>query len=209
MPEAPRLMGYTMSAKKAFAAAAVISVLAACASLNNVESDVTSFSQWPTGRSPGSYRFERLPSQLAQADAQARLEDAARAALASAGFSEATASASTDVTVQLGARVTRYDRSPWADPLWRGHYGFGWWGARSPWWGVGLHYDASPRYDREVGVLIRDGKTGNVLYESRAANEGGYSGDAPLLAAMFEAALKDFPQPAVSPRRVTIPLAKP
>lgn len=209
MREEPHPKGSATSAKTAFVVVAA-TVLAACATLNSVDTDVTSYSQWPTGRSPGSYRFERLPSQLTQADAQAQLEGAARAALANAGFSEAAGSGNPDVTVQLGTRVTRYDVSPWADPLWRGHYAFGGWGPYNPWWGGGFYYyDALPRYAREVAVLIRDGKTGNVLYESRAANEDGYSSDTPLLAAMFEAALKDFPQPAVSPRRVTVPLARP
>jgi hypothetical protein len=184
-------------------------LLAGCAGMNRLDADVTSYSQWPAARQPGTYRYERLPSQQAQPDAQSRLEDAARAALEAAGFREAAAGTPADVSVQLGARITRYDVSPWSDPLWRGYYSFGWRHARRSGWGLGLHYDAWPRYDREVGVLIRDTKTGDVLYESRAASDGSYSGDEILLAAMFEAALKDFPQPAVSPRRVTVELTRP
>jgi hypothetical protein len=54
--------------------------------------------------------------------------------------------------------------------------------------------------------MIRDRKTGQVLYESRAANEGLTGPDGATFAAMFEAALRDFPQPAVNPRRVSVPL---
>ena len=183
--------------------------LGACASLNTVESDVSSYSQWPADRKPGSYAFERLPSQQANAERQTQLEAAARGALTEAGFSEASSAAAADVSVQLGARVTRYERSPWDDPFWwRGHYGWGW----GPGWhrgsrfGLGMHY-SPPYYEREVAVLIRDRKTGAPLYETRASSEGGYSASEPLLAAMFDAALKDFPQPAVNPRRVSVQLA--
>jgi predicted small secreted protein len=184
-------------------------VLAGCAGLRTVDSDVSSYSQWPAGRKPTTYAFERLPSQQAHPAQQDSLEAAARDALTKAGFTEANDPKTADVAVQLGARIHRYDRSPWDDPfLWRGslHYSrfhrHGFWGP-----GLGLGYDA-PRYTREVAVLIRDRKTGQVLYESRASNESLSSGDSQTIAAMFEAALKDFPQTAVNPRRVSIQLEK-
>jgi hypothetical protein len=190
------------------AALAAVSLLAGCAALNTVDSDVTSYSQWPAERKPGSFAFERLPSQQAHVDRQAKLEDAARGALAAAGFSEASDAAGADVTVQLGARVTRY-ASPWPEPYpWRaGPYGWGGWGGRGwgPRFGLGLHYSA-PQVDSEVAVLIRDRKSGATLYETRAASDG-YGGEE-TLAAMFEAALKDFPQPAVNPRRISVPLSR-
>ena len=37
--------------------------LAGCAGLNTVSGEVSSFGGWPAGRAPGSYSFERLPSQ--------------------------------------------------------------------------------------------------------------------------------------------------
>jgi Domain of unknown function (DUF4136) len=188
-----------------FATAAA--ALAGCAGMYNVTSDVSSYGEWPAARKPGSYAFERLPSQQAHADDQAKLEDAARGALEMAGFTPAADSKSADVIVQLGARVTRYERSPWDDPFW-------WHGAywhrgpwRGPYWGFSGYYSA-PIYDREVAVLLRDRKTGQPLYETRASSEGGYSGSPEILSAMFEAALKDFPTPAISPRRVSVPLAQ-
>ena len=183
-------------------------LLAGCASLNSLASDVNSYSHWPAGRQPSSYVFERLPSQQANPEQQDALEAAARDALAQAGFSEAADAAGADVSVQVSARVTRQDYGgfyddpfAWRGSLWYGR-GFGhWWGP-----GFGLSYP-SPRYEREVSMLIRDRKSGDVLYETRASNDGLSSGDSETLAAMFAAALKDFPQTAVNPRRVTIPLA--
>jgi hypothetical protein len=180
--------------------------LAGCAGMNSVDSDVASYGSWPSGRAPGSYCFERLPSQQARPEQQAQLEIAARSALAKAGFTPAAADASCDVSVQLGARITRYERSPWDDPFWWRWGGPGHW--RHPgFYPFGYHgFPASPTYDREVALLLRDRKTGNPLYEARATNDGNYAGGTALLAAMFEAALKDFPTPAVNPRRVTVQL---
>jgi len=77
----------------ALAAGAAALGLAGCAAVNQVWADVSSFGEWPGGRAPGSYAFERLPSQQADAQRQQRLEDAARAGLMDeslhAGVSEA------------------------------------------------------------------------------------------------------------------------
>lgn len=182
-------------------------LLGGCAALNTVVSDVSSYGDWPAARTPGTYAFERLPSQQAHAAQTERLEAAARPALAKAGFKPAPPGTEPDVLVQVGARVTRTVVSPWDDPLWwRGGFGF-WGGRRGPWvgpyWGLHLRYEPS-RYEREVGLLIRDRASGKPLYETRAASEGNYGADAAMLAAMFEAALTDFPRPALNPRRVSV-----
>lgn len=187
------------------AAAVALAALGGCAALNSVTSDVSSYGTWPAGRAPGSYAFERLPSQAARPEQQQALEDAARGAIEQAGFRPAPDAAKADVTVQVGARVSRYETSPWDDPLWWNFgMGYGRFGGWRPGFGLSYRYD-NPRYEREVAVLIRDRASGAPLYESRAVNDGLSSGDPELLSAMFEAALKDFPTPAVSPRRVTIP----
>lgn len=182
--------------------------LAGCASLNNVTSEVSSFGEWPAGRAPGTYAFERLPSQqqrAAQADA---LEAAAKPALEKAGFRPVANGGQPDVTVQVGARTLRTDYGPWDDPLWfRG--GFGYW-RRGPWLGPGWSasvYASAPRYDREVALLIRDRASGKPLFEARASNEAGSSPSAEVMSAMFQAALLDFPKTGLNPRRINVPLA--
>lgn len=183
-------------------------VIGGCAGMATLSSEVASYGEWPAGQAAGTYAFERLPSQQAREPQQDALEDAARPALEAAGFKPAPAGTEPQVLVQVGARVTRTDRSPWDDPLWwRGSYGFWRYG---PWpgpsWRMGMRLD-SPRYDREVAVLLRDRASGKPIYEARASNDGYSIGNAQLLSAMFAAALKDFPAVGLSPRTVVVPLA--
>lgn len=200
------------------AAAAVTLALAGCASLNTVTSEVSTYGEWPAGRLAGSYVIERLPSQQAKAKDQEPLEAGARKALETAGFRPAADKASADVVVQIGARVTRFDRSPWDDPLWTGFYGPRWAGPAwvgpgpSPFWAWRMRPFPPDRseYLREVGVLIRDnragGDKGQPLYEARARTDGITNGGAPMLGAMFEAALKEFPKVQNEPHDVSVTL---
>jgi hypothetical protein len=186
-------------------------LFAGCATLNSMSAEVATYGDWPASRRGGTYGFERLPSQQEQAELQQRLEDAARPALAKAGFQEVSAGGSPDLVVQLGARVTRTDRSPWDDPMWW-HGGFGYrWGRRGPWrgpvWGVGLGWHMEPpRYDREVALLLRERGSGKPLYEARASSEGYYGSTDAMLKPLFDAALFDFPATGPNPRVVRVPL---
>jgi hypothetical protein len=195
--------------------------LAGCASLNNVESDVSSFSRWPAGRTPSTYAFERLPSQQANPQQAQVLEDTARRAVESAGFVPAPEGSSPDVTVQIGARVTAYEVAPWDDPFWYGgryawgpygYWGRPWgprWGAYGgpywgPYWRYGYPYPTTT-IEREVAVLIRDRKSGEPLYEARALSGGNWAGGPIVLPAMFVAALRDFPSGSpTNPHRVVV-----
>ncbi len=186
-------------------AAGAAVLLSGCAAMRSVTSDVSSFGEWPAERKPGSYAFERLPSQAARAADAEALEAAARPALAKAGFRPAETGQEPDVLVQVGARLTRTEVNPWADPFWwRG--GFGPW-RHGPWpgpaWSLQARYDAQ-RYEREVAVLIRDRASGKPLYEARASSDGNTAGSRETLALMFEAALMDFPKTGVNPRQVTV-----
>lgn len=194
---------WTLSALSAAA------LLAGCAGLTQITSDVASYGEWPAGRQPGSYAIERLPSQQNRADIQEQLEAAARPGLEAAGFKPVEAGKEPDVVVQLGARVTRTDASPWDDPLWwRG--GFGAW-RYGPWpgprWSVWAQHDF-PRFEREVAVLIRDRSSGKPLYEARATSDGTSTGGLAVLRAMYDAAMKDFPAVGPNPRRVTTALPR-
>jgi hypothetical protein len=188
-------------------AAGAAALLSGCAAMNQFSAEVSTFGAWPAGRAPGSFAFDRLPSQQDQADATGRLEEAALPALAHAGFVPAAEGAQPDVLVQLGARVDRADRSPWDDPLWW-HGGFGTW-HRGPWRGPAWNSSvwlSTPRYDREVALLLRDRASGQPLFEARASSEGYQASLGTVLRPLFAAALADFPTPGTNPRRITVPL---
>ena len=185
-------------------------LLAGCAALNSVTSEVSSFSAWPADRQPGTYAFERLPSQQTRAEQQQLLEDSARRALEGAGFTPAAEGQPGDYVVQLGARVSATE-AYYDDPFWwRGGLYAHRFGRPWPRYGVGLGLSfPSVNYEREVALLIRDRKSGQPLYETRASNDGASPSMKSLLPAMFEAAMKDFPAGSVTPRRVTTEITPP
>lgn len=182
--------------------------LSGCASLNSFSSQVSSHGSWPADRQPGAYAFERLPSQTATpelATQQTQLEDAARPALAAAGFTEAADPSLAKVVVQLASQV-QVDVRPPLDNFWYPYGRWGWGGFWGPGRGgiaLGMHMEP-PYVQMQVSVLMRDRSTHQVLYETRARHERLGSVDARLYPLLFEAALKDFPLVAVSPRTVTL-----
>ena len=188
--------------------------LAGCAAMRSIDSDVSTYSRWPPERKPATYAFERLPSQQVRPEQQQQLEDAARSAVEAAGFAPAGDPKGADVTVQVGVRVTALDRSPFYDPFWWGpglhgpyFYGRGGRLFYAPGWysyGWGPRWDYPTTYAREVALLIRDRKSGEPLYEARASNDGYSPMTETALPAMFEAAMKDFPNSGINPRRVTV-----
>lgn len=193
------------------ALAAGAALASGCASFNSLRSEVSSFGEWPAGRKPGTYAFDRLPSQEVNANNQRALEDAARGAIERAGFTPAAAGQAPDVLVQIGARISSAQRSPFEDPFyWHPalsyHYrhrtpraGFYW----VPAWDRSI-YDQ--QVDREVAVLFRDRASGKVLYESRASNFGYAAASSTWLPAMYDAALTDFPRATSAKRVVQVPL---
>ncbi len=189
----------------ALAALTGAALLTGCAALRTVDTSVASYGAWPAGAAPGTYAFERLPSQDVRPQRQQSIEIAASSALAAAGFTPAPAGAKPAVIVQIGARVERFEQSPWDDPFWWGgrhRWGYAAWGGGpygGPWgpygWRRGPFVGLPPPdvYLHEVGLLIRDAATGKPLYETRASSDGWSDGGDRLLAAMFDASMKDFP----------------
>jgi hypothetical protein len=187
---------------------ATTALLAGCAAMNSLTSDVASYSAWPADRKPGSYAFERLPSQQLRADRAQLIEDSARRALEGAGFTPAAENEASEYVVQLGARVSATE-AYYDDPFWwRGGLYAHRFARPWPYYGFGVGMP-TVTYEREVALLIRDRKSGQPLYETRASNDGGSPSMASLLPAMFEAAMKDFPAAGAGPRRVTTPITPP
>jgi hypothetical protein len=180
--------------------------LSGCAALQQTSAEVRSFGDWPAGRAPGTYAFERLPSQNQPGSTAAETEAMAAEALALAGFKPAATLAEADVVVSVGARVSRTDFSPWDDPIW------GRWNAPLYAWRFGYPPRAyghpmfiERRFEREVALLLRDRASGQPLFEARASNDGATVGSERNLQALFRAALTDFPKVDPKPRWVTVP----
>lgn len=190
------------------ASAALLLVLSGCASLNSVAVQVSTFGEWPAGRAPGRYAFDRLPSQQAQADEQRQLEAAAAAALAKAGFSPAAGGETPELLVQLGAGNAHSLRPDGDFPLyWHGSIGY--WHPRRLYGsslGLGFWHPLNYSYDRNVALLLRERASGKALLELRATSTGYAALDEGLAQLMFEAALADFPRPVPSLRTVRLPM---
>jgi hypothetical protein len=55
---------------------------------------------------------------------------------------------------------------------------------------------------------MRDLKSGQVVYETRASHSGPWSDSVPIFATLFQAALANFPHPPAGLRRVNIELPR-
>lgn len=197
------------------ALAVVLTLLTGCAGVRLVDSEVQAISTLPAGSialTGARYRFERLPSQTTQPQVQ-RVETWAQAALARVGLVRDDSGA--QYSVLLGVRVHSYLADDWGNPItdpwwpgsWPGHGRF-MIGSGGAMFGFGAHYPPSTAYSREVSLLLRDLRTGQVVYETRAVNSSPWYDTDKVLAAMLEAALKDFPNPPTGVRKVNIEIPR-
>jgi hypothetical protein len=175
--------------------------LAGCATSYVLDNSVQSFSGLAALPAQPTYRFDRLPSQQAF-QFQNQVEAMADPALANAGLRR------DDAAPQLGVQVTaRVQRalSPWADPWdgWGGMHGWGRWGGGFGFGGPFPRME-QPWFHREVGIVMRDLPTNQVVYETHAVNDGPWGDNASVLPAMFEAALQGFPNAPAGARQVNV-----
>ena len=193
-------------------------LLGGCAGVIRLDNEVRSQADWPLGpnaivQRPASgdrYRFERRLSQQAQPAQQAALEGLARDALARVGLRpEDPAGPAPRWSVELAARSIRLPYPPWDEParanlsigIGLGHVG------RHGSIGLGLPlfpYPATPYYQRELTLLLREARSARVVYETSARHDGPWADSPTLWAALLDAALQGFPQPPTGPRQVVI-----
>ena len=189
-----------------------LSFLTGCASMRLIDSDVVSVAAAPPGMSlqGAKYRFERLPSQVHNPEA-GLAEQQAQAAMTAVGLVRDDAAAS--LSVMVGFSGTQYQADPWGRPLGTGWTpygsiaigsGFGRNFGSHVGLGVGMRFPPPTHYRREVSVVMRDLKSGQVVYETRASHAGPWSDSVPIFATLFQAALANFPNPPAGPRRVNI-----
>jgi hypothetical protein len=189
-----------------------LSFLTGCASMRLIDSDVVSVAAAPPGMSlqGAKYRFERLPSQVHNPEA-GLAEQQAQAAMTAVGLVRDDAAAS--LSVMVGFSGTQYQADPWGRPLGTGWTpygsiaigsGFGRNFGSHVGLGVGMRFPPPTHYRREVSVVMRDLKSGQVVYETRASHAGPWSDSVPIFGTLFQAALANFPNPPAGPRRVNI-----
>jgi hypothetical protein len=172
--------------------------LSGCASIWRVDSDVQSFSSLGAVAPGTAIRFDRLPSQQADAATQNALEALAAPALAQVGLVPGTAPRF-GVELAIQTLVIYPDTGRWGPgPIW---YGPGRWG----WPGRPLAWMSEPtRYQHQLKLVLRAVDGGQVVFESRAAHEGFGGRIEDVLPAMFQAALQGFPNPPSGLRTVRI-----
>ena len=192
--------------------AAILAGLSACATgPRTVDAQVRTVAAQPPGAAvlnQAHYRFDRVPPAAGQ-PASDKLEAMAQAALARVGLQRDDAGAA--ISVQVGATSGAYWADGWGRPLGWGPrmslgMGFGRGGALG--WGMGWPLDdpSVPVYVSEVSLLMRDLRTGQIVYDTRARHDGPWSDTDNILPALFAAALEGFPNPAQTERPVGVPL---
>ena len=182
-------------------------LLGGCASVRRIDSDVTTVVATAAGQNlqGARYRFERLPSQLNNTEA-GLAEQQAEQAMAAVGMVRDDAHA--NLSVLVGWSSVTYVNDP-----------FGPWGSMGrisvgrgvyPQVGVGMSMRFPPpnQYRREVSLVMRDLRSGQVVYETRASHDGPWADSLPVFATLFQAAMAGFPNPPASPRKVFIDIPR-
>ena len=159
--------------------------LAGCGTPRMIDSSVRSFNtataELPL-EGPFSFRFERLPSQQADAQTQDRIEEIALPILGQKGL--VPDALAPRFTLELRMAV---DAITQADPF-HAYWGFGTMGS-------GLWAQPMPmglqatRYRYTVHLLLRDATKKTVVFESTATHEGPWSDRAAVLPAVLLAQL--------------------
>jgi hypothetical protein len=188
------------------------SLLTGCATMRVVDSQVLAVANVPAGAQlqGAKYRFERLPSQVNNPEAGLAEQQAERA-LAAVGLVRDDAAAQLSVLVSF--QGTQYLVDPWGYRYPRPYYGSVSIGHGVPWgsgvgFGMGMRFPPTPQYRREVSLILRDLKSGQVVYETRASHDGPWSDSTVIFATLFKAALANFPNPPAGPQRVNIEIPR-
>ena len=186
-------------------------LLTGCSGMRLVDSQVLAVANVPPGvqLQGARYRFERLPSQVSNPEAGIA-EQQAEQALAAVGLVRNDAAA--QLSVLVGFQGTQYLADPWGQPYpstW-GSISIG----RGVSWGsgvgvgMGMRFPPPTHYRREVSLILRDLKSGQVVYETRASHDGPWSDSVTIFATLFKAALANFPNPPAGPQRVNIEIPR-
>ena len=188
---------------------AFAALLSGCAGMRVVDSQVLAVASAPAGMQlqGAKYRFERLPSQANNPEA-GLAEQQAEQALAAVGLVRDDVAA--QLSVLVGFQGTQYLADPWGSPY-PATYGSIVVGRGVTWGsgvGLGMRFPPPTQYRREVSLILRDLKSGQVVYETRASHDGPWSDSKTIFATLFKAALANFPNPPAGPQRVNIEIPR-
>jgi hypothetical protein len=193
-------------------AALALSLLTGCASMRLIDSDVISVMAVPPGMTlqGAKYRFERLPSQANNPEA-GLAEQQAQAAMAAVGLVRDDTGAS--LSVLVGFNGTQDQVDSWGRPIGPGWTPYGNVAIGSGFGshiglGMGVRFPPPTHHRRQVSLILRDLKSGQVVYETRASHSGPWSDSLPIFSVLFQAALANFPNPPTGSRRVNIELPR-
>lgn len=188
-----------------WASVAFALLLGACGTARLIDSQVRSFraeqafAAAPATALPLQYRFERLPSQQANAGAQDSLEALAIPVLAQRGWVLDASAAR--FTAELRMVVDTINRSSG----WRAAHGI--FGSETGLWPPSLSMGLEPPvYRYSVQLLLRDATDKSVVFETSAQHEGPWSDREKVLSAVLMAALRDFPAGTGQSQRVLVDL---
>jgi len=202
------------SLKLFFLLAASLLLLSGCGGMRVIQSQVQTTPQWTTPAPANAlYRWERLPADVNNAQA-GWAEVVLESALTPLGWTRNDLEA--QYSVWIGVRTADYIADSWGRPIrgpWTNHvYISMGTGYRAPAWGVGVGYGMPPHrfngfpppygYAQEVSIIIRDLRTSNVVYQTKASHDSPWSDHTTILQTMISAALQGFPNPPALNRRV-------
>ena len=177
------------------------SLLTACSLPRMIDSNVESFTANPPISTGAPFRFERLPSQQAQALAQDHLELITKAALERVGLIYNTQQAR--YSVQANLRIVQFQPPPRRSPRFYGPMVDAYGNLYPP-------YPILPIeptwYSHSVHLVMRDLRSGQVTFETTATFDGPWTDTVNLLPPIMDAALHDFPAPPAGVRRVVVEL---
>lgn len=194
-------------------------LLSACGGMRLIDAQVRAASTLSdtTSLQGASYKFERSPLNPAPSNTPDALESQAEQALDQVGLVRRDEAPT--LTVLLGWRVTPYlvDNGgrihgvPHAYGGWgsgRRFGGLGWGSGWGPGWGMGSRFPPTTWYRYELQILMRDVRSGQLVFETQAVHDGPWNDSDKLLPALLSAALKDFPNPGAAVRRVDIEIPR-
>lgn len=177
-------------------------LLQGCGLPRMIDSDVQSFVGADGAVTGVGYRFERLPSQQANANQQDTLERMAERPLSEVGLHRDDTAPRYSVQVSLSVQAIApppQHRSRSERLFWRPD-------------GPMLYPPLSPLlleppwFNHSVHVVLRTVDNARAVFESSASFDGPWSDSANIVPVMLRAALRDYPAPPTGLRKIVIEL---